>query len=127
VDGVIIFAIENLAGELVGGISLHSRSPKNGTFSFGVGIYANHRKNGYAEDATRIMLRYGYLERRFQKCNSACTHNNHASIRLHKKLGFLEEGRRRRQVYMNGQFYDEILFGLTCEEFERKNHLKGAS
>lgn len=118
VEGVVIFAIETLAGELVGGISWHSRSPKNGTFSFGIGIYAGHRKNGYAEDATRILLRYSFFERRFQKCNSACTHNNLASIRLHQKLGFLEEGCRRRQVYMNGQFYGEILFGLTKEEFE---------
>ena len=39
------------------------------------------------------------------------------SIRLHEKLGFQLEGRLRRMIYTNGQFFDELLFGLTAEEF----------
>ena len=118
VDGVIIFAIEDHAGTYVGGVSLHSPSLKNGTFGFGVNIHSSHRKKGYAEDAVRILLRYCFHERRFQKCNSACTEGNEASIALHKKLGFVEEGRRRRQYYLDGRFYDDLLFGLTREEFD---------
>jgi RimJ/RimL family protein N-acetyltransferase len=43
---------------------------------------------------------------------------NDASVRLHKKLGFIEEGRRRRQFFLNGRYYDDLLFGLLREEFE---------
>jgi RimJ/RimL family protein N-acetyltransferase len=118
VDGLILFAIEDLEGALVGGISLHSRDTKNGTFSFGISVNRKHKRRGYAEDAVRILLRYGFWERRYQKCNSACVHTNQASIRLHKKLGFVEEGRRRRQVFFNGQYYDDLLFGMTREEFD---------
>ena len=32
-NGLILFAIENLAGEYVGGLSYHSRDRKNGNFS----------------------------------------------------------------------------------------------
>jgi RimJ/RimL family protein N-acetyltransferase len=117
-DGVIVFAIENLESEYIGGISLHSRDEKNGLFSFGVVIDRQHRRQGYAEDAVRILLRYGFWERRYQKCNSACLHTNEASIRLHKKLGFLEEGRRRRQVFFNGEYHDDMLFGIIREEFD---------
>jgi RimJ/RimL family protein N-acetyltransferase len=119
-DGVILFVVENLEGVNVGGISLHSRDQKNGTFSFGIVIDREHRGKGYAEDAVRILLRYGFWERRYQKCNSACLHTNEASIKLHKKLGFVEEGRRRRQVFFNGEHYDDVLFGLTREEFDAK-------
>jgi RimJ/RimL family protein N-acetyltransferase len=119
-DGVILFVVENLEGVNVGGISLHSRDQKNGTFSFGIVIDREHREKGYAEDAVRILLRYGFWERRYQKCNSACLHTNEASIKLHKKLGFVEEGRRRRQVFFNGEHYDDVLFGLTREEFDAK-------
>src|SRR5215831_14745083 len=35
-DGILRFAMENLEGLTVGWLSLHSRSPKNGTFSFGL-------------------------------------------------------------------------------------------
>jgi RimJ/RimL family protein N-acetyltransferase len=119
-DGVIVFAVETLAGEYVGGISLHSQDERNGLFSFGVVIDRQHRGQGYAADAIRIILRYGFWERRYQKCDSACLSTNEASIRLHEKLGFLEEGRRRRQVFLNGEYHDEVLFGMTREEFEAR-------
>jgi RimJ/RimL family protein N-acetyltransferase len=116
-DGVIVFAIENFEGDNVGAISLHSRDEKNGLYSFGVSIDRKYRRQGYAQDAVRILLRYGFLERRYQKCNSACPHSNDASIGLHKNLGFTEEGRRRRQVFFNGEYHDDVLFGMTREEF----------
>lgn len=117
-DGVIIFVIEKLKGDNVGSISYHSRNRKNGTFSFGVVINRVEREKGYAADAVRILLRYGFRERRYQKCNSACVDANTASIRLHEKLGFVEEGRRRRNFFLDGVFCDDVLFGLTREEFD---------
>lgn len=119
-DGAIVFTIETLDGVSVGGISLHSRDRKNGVFSFGVNVDRAHRREGYAEDAVQILLRYGFRERRFQKCNSACVHTNAASIALHKKLGFDEEGRVRRRWFYDGQYHDDLLFGMTVEEFEAR-------
>jgi len=116
--GPLVFAIENLDGETAGFASLHSRHAKNGTFSFGVSISRQHRQKGFAEDTVRILLKYAFHERRFQKCNSSCVEGNEGSVRLHNKLGFREEGRRRRQWFMNGRYYDDLLFGLTREEFD---------
>jgi RimJ/RimL family protein N-acetyltransferase len=120
VDGVIVLSIENLEGDHIGAISLHSRDEKNGLFSFGIFIDRQHRGQGHAGDAVRILLKYGFWERRYQKCNSACPHTNEASIRLHKKLGFVEEGRRRRQVFFDGEYHDDVLFGMTREEFDAR-------
>lgn len=117
----ILFSIETLNGELVGGINIHSQDMKNGTFSFGIRINRKHRGKGYGAEALRILLRYGFYELRYQKCNSGCVHINEGSIKLHKSVGFIEEGRQRRTIYMNGQYYDHILFGLTREEFEEND------
>jgi RimJ/RimL family protein N-acetyltransferase len=119
-DGVTVFTVETLEGVDVGGISLHSCDEGNGVFSFGVIIDRPHRGQGYAEDAVRILLRYGFWERRYQKCNSACLHINEASIRMHEKLGFLEEGRQRRVTFFNGEYYDAVLFGMLREEFDAR-------
>jgi len=118
VNGVILFTIENLAGQSVGGISYHSRDRKNSNFSFGVTVASAHKRRGYAADATRTLLRYGFLERGYHKCNSACIVGNEASVRLHHALGFRDEGRRREQVFFNGRYHDELLFGLTRVEFD---------
>ncbi|MBK7218384.1 MAG: GNAT family N-acetyltransferase [Candidatus Promineofilum sp.] len=117
-NGLILFAIENLAGEYVGGLSYHSRDRKNGNFSFGVVVVRAHQRRGYAQDATRLLLRYGFLERRYHKCNSACLASNTASAQLHRSLGFVEEGVQRQNVYYNGRYHDELLFGLTRDEFD---------
>lgn len=122
-NGIVIFTVETLDGEDVGGISLHSRDRKNGVFSFGVVIGRKHRGKGYASDAVRILLRYGFRERRYQKCNSACVATNEESIRMHQKLGFVEEGRRRRRWFLDGEYLDDVLFGLTREEFEARERL----
>ena len=119
-DGVVVFAIESLDEVCLGGVSLHSCDDKNGVFSFGVSIYRQHRGQGFAEEAVRILLKYGFWEKRYQKCNSACLHNNEASIRLHKKLGFVVEGRQRRVTFLNGEYYDSILFGMLREEFDAR-------
>jgi len=117
-DGATIFMIETIDGQLVGGGSLHSREEKNGIFSFGIVVHRPHRGNGYASDAIRILQRYGFWERRYLKCDSACVHTLAAAIALHRKLGFLEEGTRRRRWFFGGQSHDSIMFGMTREEFD---------
>ncbi len=117
VQGIIIFAIENQGGQSVGGISFHSRHRKNGTFGMGLTIDRPFWRKGYGIDASRILLRYAFDERNYQKFNSACISDNETSISLHRKLGCAEEGRRTRMFYYGGTFHDEILFGLTIEEF----------
>jgi RimJ/RimL family protein N-acetyltransferase len=112
------FSIEKLEGEYVGWINLHSQNFRRGTFGFGISIFREYRKNGYAEEAVRILLRYGFYELRMQKCNSACIAINEGSIRLHQKLGFKQEGRVRRNIYLNGEVHDDLLWGLLREEFE---------
>lgn len=117
-DSMIRFAMDNFEGDTVGWITLHSRDQKNGTFGFGVAVYRDYRGQGYAVDAVRIMLKYGFWEQRYQKCNSMCLDNNVASIRLHEKLGFIQEGRIRRTCFYNGIYHDDVLFGMTREEFD---------
>jgi len=39
-------------------------------------------------------------------------------MKLHEALGFKKEGVIRRMVYTNGSYYDEIIYGITREEFD---------
>jgi len=114
----MLFSIETLANEYVGWINLYGQNPRHGTFGFGISIFRENQRNGYAEEAVRLLLRYCFYELRMQKCNSACIAKNKGSIRLHQKLGFQEEGRRRRNIFLNGQYHDDIFWGLLKEEFD---------
>ncbi len=112
------FVVETLDGQPVGAIWMHSRHPREGNFSFGVRIYRAHRRHGYAAEAVRILLRYGYEELRYHKANSTTIACNDASLKLHAALGFKIEGRLRENAYTNGRYYDEILFGMTRADYD---------
>jgi len=102
---------------LVGGINVNEADQTNGTFAYGVGLLAEHKGNGYAAEAVLLLLRFMFDERRFQKCEAHVYDYNTASISLHRKLGFVEEGRMRRHMFLGGQYRDELIFGMTVEEF----------
>lgn len=69
----------------------------------------------------RILLRYAFFERRLNKYYGSVLEGNMASTTMLKKLGCMEEGRRRQMVYTDGRYHDEILFGLTKAGFEAHN------
>jgi len=117
-DEAMIFTIETHAGDYVGSLNLGGVDRRNGTFGTGTRLSAEHRGKGYALEAKRIVLRYAFNEMRLQKYNIRCLETNAAVIRHAALLGCREEGRIRRNVFTAGRFYDELLFGLTREEWE---------
>lgn len=115
------FQIEVLAsGELAGTLNTHSTNPRVGTFMYGVAIAPTYQRRGYAAEAIRLVLRYFFAEKRYQKVNAEVYSFNAASIRLHEHLGFTLEGRLRRMVYTEGQFHDALVYGMLREEFEQR-------
>ncbi|NGP45672.1 GNAT family N-acetyltransferase [Bacillaceae bacterium SIJ1] len=119
-NGRIMFTLENLGGENVGGINLNSIDERNGTFSIGIVIDKKHRGQGYGTNAMKILLKYAFLERRLHKFNDYVLEGNEASAQMLRKLGCLQEGVRRQVAYINGQHMDFILFGMTKDEFIAK-------
>lgn len=105
----------------VGMLNTHGVDRVHGTFSYGIGIGTPHHRKGYAGDAVVLLLRYMFFERRFQKAEPRVYGSNEGSLALHRRLGFVEEGRRRRCHYANGRYDDEVLFGMTIEEFTERH------
>lgn len=111
------FVVENGEAEAVGNITTHDCAPRSGTFSYGINTRKEHRGKGYAAEAIALVLRYYFRELRYQKVTVGVFEFNAASIRLHEKLGFQREGRLRRMTHTDGRFFDQLIFGLTAEEF----------
>jgi len=62
-------------------------------------------------------MRYYFQELRYQKVTVHIYSFAEPSVKLHESLGFQLEGRIRRAVFTNGQYFDELIYGLTKEEF----------
>jgi RimJ/RimL family protein N-acetyltransferase len=116
-SGRLMFTIETLDGIAVGALNLNSIDERNGTFGIGMQIGREHRAKGYGTAAMRILLRYAFMERRLNKYNCSILEGNIGSGTMLKKLGSVQEGLRRQEVYSDGRYMDVILFGLTKEDF----------
>lgn len=114
----LTLAIESVDGDaLVGSLSANHCDRRTGTFEVGFGIFTAHRRRGYASEAVQMLMRYYFEELRYQKANTIVNAFNEPSLALHRHLGFVEEGRRRRAGFSGGEHFDDILFGITVEEF----------
>ena len=112
------FIIETRDGKPVGSINSHGCDIRVGKFLYGIGIKGDYRRQGYATEAIYLLLNYFFRELRYQKVNVNVFSFNQASISLHEKFGFKLEGRLRRTVFTDGKYYDELLYGMTDEEFQ---------
>jgi RimJ/RimL family protein N-acetyltransferase len=115
--GRLVFTIETLAGTAVGGLNLSSVDQRHGTFHIGMQIDVGQRGQGYGTAAMRLLLGYAFFERRLNKFNCTVFPTNAACMAMLKKLGCVQEGVRRQMIYTDGRYFDEILFGLTRDDF----------
>ncbi|OPA78686.1 GNAT family N-acetyltransferase [Paenibacillus selenitireducens] len=113
----ISLAIETLDGELVGSIGTNSCNSRHGTFKYGIAIFREHWRKGYASEAVLILLRYYFEELRYQKVNAHVYAFNEGSSALQEHLGLIQEGRLRNMIYTKGQYFDEYVYGLTQSDY----------
>ena len=116
------FTIESTDGETsrpIGTVGLHRISPKDHSALFGIAIGEKECWNkGYGTEATRLILDYGFLQLNLHRIWSGAFAFNERSVKLHMRVGFVEEGRQREANFKNGEFHDMVMFGILRDEWE---------
>jgi RimJ/RimL family protein N-acetyltransferase len=103
--------------EIVGAIGTYHADSRAGWFEYGITIGAEHRRKGYAAEAAVLLLRFMFAEMRYHKCQARIFAHNEASLALHRRLGFAEEGRLRDHVFLAGRHHDVVVMGMLAGEF----------
>jgi len=114
----VILAIETTDGEYIGNIGLHrinwtDRTATTGAF---IGIKEYWGK-GYGTDAKMILLSYAFNTLNLRKITSSVIAFNKRSLHYSLHCGYKIEGRKRKQMFCNGKYWDEIILGLFKEEW----------
>ena len=117
----VFFVIEVINGEKsisIGSISLHGVNSKDHNATFGIALGdKQYWSKGYGTEAAGLIIRYGFEQLNLHRISSSAWFFNGRSIKMHLKVGFTEEGRRREAVYKNGVYHDEVTFGLLRQEW----------
>jgi RimJ/RimL family protein N-acetyltransferase len=70
--------------------------------------------HGYATEAARRLLTFGFDELDLHKITATCDPENRASVAVLTKNGMYQEGVLRDHVYVRGQWRDRLLFGVIA-------------
>lgn len=85
----------------------------------GYAIHADHWGHGYATDAARTIVDFGFHTLGLHRITAAIGPSNAASIAVIKRLGMSYEGRLRDHVYTNGAWRDSLLYSVLAPEWAR--------
>ena len=83
----------------------------------GGAIAADYWRRGYAIDAARTLMDFGFRELKLHRISVAMGPNNVASIEAARRLGMTYEGRIRDHVYTNGRWRDSLLYSVLADEW----------
>jgi RimJ/RimL family protein N-acetyltransferase len=115
---LVIEAIEGDSAKPIGNCGLHQINAKDRNAVFGIVIgEKDYWSKGYGLEAARLLINYGFQQLNLHRIASGAFAFNDRSIKLHKKLGFWEEGRLRQAFFKNGQYHDHVQFGILREEW----------
>lgn len=116
---LVIEAVEKEGNRPIGSTGLSFISPKNHSATFGIAIgEKEYWSRGYGTEASRLIIRYGFEQLNLHRIFSMVIAFNERSLRMHRKLGFTEEGREREAQFKNGRYHDHVIFGLLRQEWQ---------
>jgi RimJ/RimL family protein N-acetyltransferase len=111
---------ERATGELVGSIELDGIDLRRSQAEMGYWVRTDRCGRGYATEAGRAMLLYGFQTLGVHKVRADVAVGNVASARVLEKLGFTREGTLREDRPVGGIFLDHWRYGMLAREFAER-------
>ncbi|WP_049898382.1 GNAT family N-acetyltransferase [Halococcus agarilyticus] len=117
-DGVSLLVC--VEGEPVGMIGLSDVVEVWGRAEVGYWVTPDSWGEGYATEATDLLVGYAFDQRRLNKVVATAFEHNAGSRRVLEKVGFVEEGVHREEAFVDGEFVDVHRYGLLAREWREQ-------
>ena len=106
-------------GRQIGGIGLRIEEQHQHA-ELGYWLGAAYWGQGYATEAGRAMLRFGFEDLKLHRIFATHFKHNPASGSILKKLGMRYEGCQREHLLKWGELVDSEMYGILRREWERR-------
>jgi RimJ/RimL family protein N-acetyltransferase len=108
-------------GELIGNCGIRMASAGAREADIGYELSPKQWGRGYATEAARAILRFGFTELKLHRIWSWCIAENVGSVRVLEKIGMQPEGRLRDKEYFKGRWWDTLLFAILEDEWKARH------
>ena len=114
----IIIPNEDGTETLIGNCGIHAIDWKNRVGEIGIAIGEKEYQNkGYGTEALELLIDYGFRTVNLNRLELYTYSFNVRALKSYKKVGFIEEGRKRQFIWSNGRYHDAILLSILAEEW----------
>jgi RimJ/RimL family protein N-acetyltransferase len=105
-------------GRLIGNCGVRVNDPELREGNIGYELDPRHWGRGYATEAAREIVRFGFEELGLHRIWSWCVAENVGSARVLEKVGMRQEGYLREKEYYRGRWWDQRLFAILDREWK---------
>src|SRR5699024_5462449 len=92
--------------EKVGLASLYDISSRHRHAEYAIMIHPHHQGKGYAKQATKLIVDYGFYKLNLHKIFLLVAGSNEKAIHAYEKFGFQHEGVMKEEYFINGVYED---------------------
>lgn len=97
---------------IIGTVGFHNMRELHKRAEIGYEIHPDYWRKGYASEAIREALSFGFQELDLNRIGAIVFKENKASSNLLMKLGFEEEGVLKEYMYQNGKPHDTYVYSI---------------
>jgi RimJ/RimL family protein N-acetyltransferase len=83
----------------------------------GIALGDGARGRGYGTDALRVLAEFSFTRRNLHRIHLQVLAANAGAIACYRKVGFVEEGRRRENAWVKGHYVDDLVMGLLRSDW----------
>jgi RimJ/RimL family protein N-acetyltransferase len=105
------------SGQLIGNCGIRKASIDAHEADIGYELSPDHWGHGYAAEAARAIVQFGFTELKVHRIWAWCIADNAASTRVLEKIGFKLEGRLREKEYFKSYWWDTLMYGILESEW----------
>ena len=116
--GTAAFTI-TLDGAAVGRVNLFAEDSLARHAEVGIALLPEARGKGVGTAALAQFVEFAFVRRNLRRLHLIVIASNAAGIASYRKVGFVEEGRRREHCWVRGGYEDEVIMGLLRSDWQR--------
>jgi RimJ/RimL family protein N-acetyltransferase len=117
--GWLTWTIALKDGRRIGSISFHNivESDRNAMLAIGISS-ADDMDHGYGSEAIKLLLAHGFTAMNLHRVDLRVLTRNKRAIRAYEKCGFVPEGIKRENGFIDGKWEDDLIMSILEHEFD---------
>ncbi len=120
-DERVFHIVEKSTNKLIGATGIHKIDNINRKATLGIFIGEEEaRGKGYGTEIIKLLLDFGFNFLNLNNIDLSVISFNERAIKCYLNAGFKEYGRRRKAIFLDGEYYDVIYMDILKEEFKEK-------